>query len=635
MTLFKGYIKTANKRPLQPFKDGAPLLTLPQAKTLNEYAGVLATNTVLIDVDDPEQANRLLDMVEAMDVRCRVVKTTRGMHFYFLNDGTFNKCMTATMLAVGITADIKVGTSNSIAVLKFNGHERACVYDIFEDETYQPVPFWLHAMPIKHQLWGLKAGDGRNSALFAYILTLTAGGFDKEQCRTTLKLINDYVFKEHLSSSELAVVMRDESFPAKSHSTSQEFFDDKGKFLFNIFGDYLIDHYHVKRIAGQLHIYDNGVYIDGNKRIEHIMLEEIPNLSQTKRNEVLAYLDVTLLDDTPVAPANFIAFKNGILDIETNNLLPFSPSIIITNKIEHDYNPLAKSELLEHTLDRLTCGDRALKDLLEELTGYCFYRRNEMRKAFVLVGDKANGKSTFIAMLQTMVGTNNCSSLDLKELGDRFKSAELYRKLVNLGDDIDDGFISDTAIFKKLVSGDRISAERKGQDPFEYNNYSKFVFSANVMPRVKDKTGAVLDRLIVIPFDAHFSKTDPDYRPYIKYELCQEENIEALIALGVSALRRVLARKAFTESPKVNAQLESYDETNNPLLAYIREMGEDFFTANDVAYHYDLYHAFCIDNGIATLSKIEFSRQLIRYLPALDIKRIRCGTKRVKVFARK
>ena len=33
---------------------------------------------------------------------------------------------------------------------------------------------------------------------------------------------------------------------------------------------------------------------------------------------------------------------------------------------------------------------------------------------------------------------------------------------------------------------------------------SKFLFSANNIPRIKDRTGAVLDRLIIIPFNAQF-----------------------------------------------------------------------------------------------------------------------------------
>ena len=413
------------------------------------------------------------------------------------------------------------------------------------------------------------------------------------------------------------------------------FFGEKGKFLFNIFGDYLINQLNIRRINGQLHIYRDGAYEDGLKKIEHAMLQIIPDLTQARRNEVLAYIDVVKQENEPPADANLIAFKNGVLNIETNELLAFSPDYVITNRIDHNYDPDAYNALLDHTLDRLACGDASVRALLEEMAGYCFYRRNELRKAFILVGDKANGKSTYIAMLQTMIGEQNSASLDLKELSERFKTAELFRKLVNLGDDIDDDFISNTAIFKKLVSGDRLSAERKGQDPFEFSNYSKFVFSANVLPRVKDKTGAVLDRLIVIPFNAHFSKDDADYRPYIKYELCQDAPIEYLIKLGVEGLKRVLARRAFTASDKVQANLEEYNELNNPILLFFKDLTSEDLCRESVEFWHNKYHEFCLSNGISTLSRIEFSRQALRICPNLEIKRKMVNGKAFKVFASK
>ena len=85
-----------------------------------------------------------------------------------------------------------------------------------------------------------------------------------------------------------------------------------------------------------------------------------------------------------------------------------------------------------------------------------------------------------------LLGEENIASLDLKELGDRFKTAEMFGKLANIGDDIGDEFIANPAIFKKLVTGERVSAERKGQNPFEFNNYSKLLFSANNIPRIKE-----------------------------------------------------------------------------------------------------------------------------------------------------
>ena len=190
------------------------------------------------------------------------------------------------------------------------------------------------------------------------------------------------------------------------------------------------------------------------------------------------------------------------------------------------------------------------------------YRRNELGKAFILIGDKSNGKSTFLHVVKNLLGDQNIASLDLKELGDRFKTAELFGKLANIGDDIGDEFIANASVFKKLVTGDRVNVERKGQDPFEFNNYSKFLFSANNIPRIKDKTGAVQRRLVIVPFDAKFTPNDADFRPFIKDELCEQSSMEYLALLGLQGLKRVLGNAQFTTSSRVQGQLDEYEQNN-------------------------------------------------------------------------
>ena len=48
--LFRGYVKTRNKKCTQKFAKGEQLLTKEQADQLDEYAGILAKETVLIDI---------------------------------------------------------------------------------------------------------------------------------------------------------------------------------------------------------------------------------------------------------------------------------------------------------------------------------------------------------------------------------------------------------------------------------------------------------------------------------------------------------------------------------------------------------------------------------------------------------
>lgn len=629
--LFRGYVPTKNKACLMPYKNKGSdeLMRYDQVESLPEYAGIIADEVVLIDIDDEEESEILLNIVDDMQLNTRVCKTTRGKHFFFMNisgkEFILDKCGTHKRLACGLTADIKVGCKNSYSVQKFNGKERPILYDIENDEEYEPLPKWLVPVPSKIDFISMEAGDGRNQALFNYILTLQANDFSVDEVRETLRIINQYILKDPLSDSELEVLMRDEAF-------QKPIFFRRNQFLFDRFAKYIKNNNHIVKIYGQLHVYKNGIYVNGHKEIESQMIKYIPDLNRAKRAEVLSYIDIMIEQNEQMAPANYIAFNNGVYNLLTDELEDFGPDIVITNKIPYDYNPTAYSEICDKTLNKLACQDNRIRMLLEECIGYCFYRRNELRKSIILTGEKENGKSTFLAMLETLLGQENVTSLDLKELGERFKTAQLFGKLANIGDDIGDEFIPNPSIFKKLSSGNPVNVEFKGEDAFDFSSYAKLIFSANDIPRIKDKSGAVLSRLVIIPFNARFSVDDPDFDPYIKYKLVTSDVMEYLIQIGIQGLKRILANQRFTESEKVQKALNEYEENNNPIILFFKE---DPKVANESTTSvYQAYYGFCVANNFQPMSNIEFSKQVKKYFNVEIINKSIQG-KKYRIFKNK
>lgn len=624
--LYKGYVETKGKASIEKLKNRTTWKTLDEVKDRPGYGGVLANDTILVDLDDGDQAEILMNIVEALQLNCKVVQTSRGKHFLFKNH-TVDRNRTHVPLAVGLTADIKVGSKLSYEVLKVNGEERFVEWDVEPGEKYDELPKWLQPVRAAADFLDMSAGDGRNQALFNYILTLQANDFSVDDCRECIRILNQYVMKDPLDAAELEVILRDEAF-------QKPVFFLGSTFLFDKFATYLKNNSHVVKINSQLHIYQDGIYINGYKHIEQTMIDMIPNLKKTQRREVLDYMELIAEEVTP-SDARYIAFKNGIYDLVTDTLLPYSPEYVITNRIPWDYISDAQSELAERTLNKLACDDPSIVALLQECIGYCFYRRNELGKAFILTGDKSNGKSTFLDVIKYMLGDENISALDLKELGDRFSTSMMFGKLANLGDDIGDDFLSGTQVstFKKIVTGNRIKAERKGQDPFEFNPYIKMLFSANDIPRMKDKTGAVLRRLVIIPFNATFTVNDPDFDPYIKYKLVEQESIEYLIRVGVEGLRRVIQQNHFTQSERVDREIKEYEEENNPIAGFIEDQGLDMIENQLTADVYKRYQVFCADNSLTPMSNIVFSKQINKRL-GLTVKQRKISGQVKKLFIR-
>lgn len=601
--MFKGYIPMKNKQPLQIYKDRDRFYSYDWArKNFKEYGAILSDDMVQIDIDTEEESEIVKTIITELNINCSILKTTRGMHFYFRNtDLTTRKVKEKTPL--GVTVDIGLGIKNAVVPLKINGRTRRWLNRIDDSEDIDPLPEWLRPIKTAPSFHTMGEGDGRNQELFNYILTLQSEGYSKESIKNIITLINEYVLKTPLDTNELDKILRDEAFLKQS-------FYDKNKFLHHRFARFIKSEEHIIKINSQLHIYQDGIYKNEPLEIESSMIKHLPELNKSKRAETMHYLELIAEEVRPsYEDYNLIAFNNGIFNIKDDSFIEHSPDFIITNKIPWDYNPSAYWELTDKTLDKISCNDAEIRAVLEELIGYTFYRRNELGKAFILIGEKQNGKSTFLDMVTTLIGLDNMAALDLKELGERFKTAELFGKLANIGDDIGDEFIADPSIFKKLVTGDRVNVEKKGKDPFDFNNYSKLLFSANNIPRVKDKTGAVQRRLLIVPFNAKFTPDDPDFRPGIKYELRAKESMEYLILLGLQGLKRVLKNKRFTKSMQVEKELTEYETTNNPIIGFYEEYKEEI--ENEPSKEiYKKYLEYCLNNGLQPLSHIEFSRQI-------------------------
>lgn len=589
-TYFHGMLNKDGKSiPAENVK-GMPGHSFEEVCNDENFGAILNDGMIDISFDSKELSDAFWDMAEANNWNCLIFENPKNQHIHSIwkkppdctiNDGRDKK------LACGLIADIHSGST--YIRLKANGISR--FPPSFEPEHIQKVPEELLPVNTNMNLWQMVNGDGRNSDLYGYILVLQSQvKADKNIVRRILQNTNDFVFAEKLSDDELETICRDDAFKKPI------FFNDK-TFLFDRFAAFLKNNYHIIKINNQLHIYQEGVYIRDVGSVSSAMRVHIPNIKRNQKAEVLDCLN-DIAEEKAVANAQYIAFRNGILDITSGEMQPHTPEIVITNKIPWDYNSMATSDLVENTLDKISCGDVAIRALIEEMIGYCFYRSNAYKKSFLLAGGGDNGKSTLLHAIKAVLGEENIASLELKELGDRFKTAEMFGKLANIGDDIGEEFIANPAIFKKVVSGDRVNVERKGRDPFEFNPYVKILLSANDIPQIKDKTGAVLNRLIILPFNAVFTRNDPDFNPEIRQEILQMDCMECFIRLGVEGLKRIISNKGFTRSEATEQAAKEYDLINNPIKGFFAEQEEDYIFRATVDEIYLAYQEYCRGLGI-------------------------------------
>ncbi len=605
---FKYLVLTDDKVPQVSFR---ATKTLENVEQYANHGIKVESPFVVLDVDSGDEFETMLEIVKSLNVNCNIMRTTRGGHFWFKSAKPLTNNI-KIQTPIGISVDIRSHGKNSLVVTKSRGVNREwLVCDDFD--SLDAIPFWL--LPntgYKERVYKLHNGEGRNPILFSYIIQLHNAGLTRNQIVAIFSIINDYVLADKLPKSELDTILREESFS----NLKPHFYQDK-KLMHNVFGDYFLDKYQGKYHNELLHIYDKGVYTADRRTIERHMTHEIPVLKTAQINEIMSYC--TRNADDAVVDRHKILLKNGIYDTETNQFMVSNPDYFMTNQVNAEYRPehfIIPNKLVDKVFSDLACGDQDVVQLFYEMIGYCLTSDVSLQKAFILVGEGSNGKSTFLDTVKHLLGHENISAVSLQELSARFKGAALVNKLANIGDDISAKYMDESSNFKLFTTGETVTVERKGQDPFDFNNTAKLIYSANELPQVRDRSAGLMRRLVIIPFNATFGKGNPTtFNPHIGELLREPEQINYILGKSLQALNTLRVNKAFTQPTIVEQAVESFKEDNDHLVLYLKGLDvQNFLGLSDKEVYLE-YTFWCNSEANQPVSKAMFTKRIKAMLP--------------------
>lgn len=599
------YIILDGKTPTHGFKDGEGTKTWDEVKDFDNVAVIVPKGYVVLDFDTTSDAEIMLKIVESLDIKTRVMKTTRGIHCWFKAPEGETKNFIKNRLAVGIYADRKAGGRNAYVKIKQDGKAREWIRKVKASDM-EVVPKWLTSVSAPSGKFGFKdmgEGSGRNQELFNYIVYLQTKGFNRDEIRETIEIINDYVLEDPLPDSEIATICRDEAFKPDDVIAEQiAQAEKKAGFSHNDFGDQLIQEFKIIEVNGVLYVYEDGYYQADDRIIENKMIELYPGILQRQRSEVLAYLRIKCHKTASELSINpyVINLKNTRLDIRSGECLSFTPDAIEFDRIPVVYDPSAYCADLDKMLNRVFLGDREVINLFEEMLGAVLLKHNRYQKAFLFYGNGSNGKSTILDLIKTFLGARNYSAIALEKVTDRFNTSELENKLANIGDDVDNVTLKDTGTLKKIFSGNAIMVERKGERPYTIEPYATHIYSCNAIPRSFDKSDGFYRRWLLIPFNARFSIDDEDYDPMIADKITAPTALSYLLNIAIRGAQRLMRRGFFTEPQSVKDALEAYKADNSTVLSWIedKELNEDYFLEKPRDNIYSEFVDWCKQSGI-------------------------------------
>ena len=445
---------------MEPYRQKKKLKTFAQAKNMpqnyNSIVGVLAPNIILIDVDTKEEGEKLIEILTDLGINCPMIESDKGYHFLFKDIYGYKKSDTKFYTPIGIEIDIKLGDKGGLEFLTVAGEERKIINDTAE---VPDLPIFLYSKGKFEQIGEIVETDGysqRNDFMNAHNYHLQKLGYTFDEALEICAIVDGYIFYEPLPESEFKRTVRDLGLELENgvysdripleNVTAEMFFNEKGKFMHHLFGEYLIIAHNIVKIENKLHIYDNGIYTNDILAVKKAMSKMIPGLTIRQKREVMDHIETMV--DTVEVNQWYKALKNGLWDIKNRKLIDFNPSVVCTNRIPIKYNPNADTKEIDRIIGSFVKYREFDKRLIYEMIGSIFYpNKNQIAKAFMIIGNMSNGKSVFFRLLENLLGKDNRSTLDLKALGNRFSTILLKGKIVNLGDDISGKFIIETDNF--------------------------------------------------------------------------------------------------------------------------------------------------------------------------------------------
>lgn len=596
---FKYIICDENKSPLHSFDVNYSFNKVHDKENL---AILMEEPYVIFDLDDDGEFYALYNMLEKLNIKTRIMKTSRGGHFWFRSLQPMTNVVHSNT-PVTLKVDIKCWGKRTMEVIKRNGEFRKWLR---WDETIDEVPFFLRPIKINKNLMGMTDGDGRNDALFTYIMPLLNERFNKQEVKQIFQLINEFLFTEPLTQSELDAMI--DNNPIFTNISTMFY---KGtSFQHNIFADYIIHEHHCKCYGGEIYFYDDerNVYTSNNDLLMAKMVEIIPAIKRNNLREAFDNIKFKVIAKPVKINTNYLNLDNGLFDIKNQMLIEHSPLIFTVNKIPCSYQPDLTCPAVDNVLSKTCCGDTSLIALLVQMLGYILIPDCRYQKSFIFLGGGSNGKSVILEMMRQFIGEHNCSSLALEDLSQRFRTSELVGKLLNIGDDSSHGLLENTAIFKKLVTGDTITVERKHENQFQFANTAKLIFAANSLPPTTDKSNGFFRRCIIIPFNAKFTPQDKDYDPCILDKLVTDDAKSYLLNLAIRGLSSLLKENKFIETGEILELSDSYVSNNNNVIMWYRTVSLKPFVS--LADSFGSYIAFCATNNYKPISIGKFQQEL-------------------------
>lgn len=296
----------------------------------------------------------------------------------------------------------------------------------------------------------------------------------------------------------------------------------------------------------------------------------------------------------------YVNLRNGLFNLETLKLEPHRPEMYLTTQLDFEYDPEAECPVFKRFLRTSLASEDGVPDtsmilLAQEALAYSMSARVDLKASFWLIGKPDTGKSTLVNFIKSLMGRLH-ATIDLNQLSaNRFLLSGIVGKRVVTFTEAEANTFLPDALYKAMVGGrDEIYVDVKNKPAIAFVPTAKFWWGMNNPPRVNDRSGATLNRLLPILFE---HAIPPNQRIANLDALLKNERAGVFNYL-LTGWRRLMKNGQFTLPERSLRWRENYSKVNDTERLYSES--RLLFSDNGVIRGqtlYDDYRDWCARNG--------------------------------------
>ena len=365
---------------------------------------------------------------------------------------------------------------------------------------------------------------------------------------------------------------------------------------------------------------NEGLYVPAEERIRSLARQYHYTISPKDLNAVVECVhdSVPLLKESE--DEDVVALENGLFNLRSKELLPFSPDVVLRSKASVAFNENASAYVMDDgwSVDEwirgLANNDPDVDKLFWQTIAALFRPGHSFDKAVLLYSPTgSNGKGTFVELLRNLVGVERAATLSMSDFGKEFLPEALRSAFCVLSDENEVGsYMKVAGTLKAWITHDWIPFNVKHIPTTNIKGRGLSVFCVNELPSSKDKSESLYRRLMPIPFLKRYVGADENKA--IKNDYVKRP--EVLEYVAYKALMMPLF-DTFTEPAVCKKLLNQIRVENDPVLQFAEEFLPQFvWDLLPWKFLYGVYSAWMrkeVPNGRAVNSR-EFNKRLSAYV---------------------